>query len=155
MKKVFIAYGALILLVIILAVAKFRGVPFFPNVGSSTVEISNQKFNVEIADNDNERQKGLSKRNDLDEKRGMLFIFERKDKYSFWMKDVKFPLDIIFIDDNKIVDIYKNVPAQEGKENTVLPTYTSRTPANYVLEINGGLADKNGFKIGDTITINR
>lgn len=156
MKKVFIAYGALVVLVIILAIARFRGFPVFPSFGGgSNVEIAEQKFDVEIADDDGELQKGLSERDSLGQDKGMLFVFERKDKYTFWMKDTKIPLDIIFIDDNKIVDIYKNVPPQDGKENAVLPLYTSKAPANYVLEINGGLSDKNGYKVGDTITINR
>lgn len=155
MKKVFIAYGALVVLVIILAIARFRGIPLVPSIGGASVEIASQKYDVEIADDEKELQKGLSGRSSLGQNKGMLFIFERKDKYTFWMKDTKIPLDIIFIDDNKIVDMYKNVPPQDGKENAVLPLYTSKAPANFVLEINGGLADKNGFKIGDTITINR
>lgn len=155
MKKVFIAYGALVVLVIILAIARFRGFPIFPSFGGANVQIADQKYDVEIADDESELQKGLSKRDRLGEDKGMLFVFERKDTYTFWMKDTKIPLDIIFIDDNKIVDMYKNVPPQDGKENAVLPLYTSKSPANYVLEINGGLADKNGYKVGDTITINR
>lgn len=155
MKKVFIAYAALVLLVIVLAVAKFKGIPFIPNATSSSVTINLQKFNTEIADNEKERQEGLSKRNSLPQDKGMLFIFERKDKYTFWMKDTKIPLDIIFIDDTKIVDMFKNVPPQDGNNNSVLPLYQTNVPANYVLEINGGLSDKYGFKVGDTVTISR
>lgn len=155
MKKVFIAYAALVLLVIFLAVIKFRDSSFFPTFSPATATIASQKFNLEIADDEKERQKGLSKRASLGNDKGMLFVFEKKDKYSFWMKDTKIPLDIIFISDSTIVDMYKNVPPQDGKENANLPIYTSKAPANYVLEINGGLSDKYGIKIGDKITINR
>jgi len=157
MKKVFIGYGVLLVVVIILAFAKFQGLPFFPSTptAEASAQINSQECDLDIEDTDEERMKGLSDRDNLNEDAGMLFVFEKKDRYSFWMKNVKFPLDIIFIDDNKIVDMYKNVPAQADKDTASLPLYTSKAPANYVLEIKGGLADEYEFKIGDTVEINR
>lgn len=151
MKKILIAYGALVLVVVILAVAKFNGFNFLPNLSKGSVTINNQTFNVEIAKDDKSRQVGLSNRKSLKEKEGMLFVFQDKGRYSFWMKDTEIPLDIIYINDNKIVHIVKNAPPQKGKEGQ-LPIYTPPTEANYVLEINGGLSDKNQFKNGDRVT---
>ena len=153
MKKILIAYGLLVVVVIILAFAKFNGTTFFSGFGkSASAEIASQKFKIEIADDDKERQLGLSKRKSLNQDAGMLFIFPEKKKYSFWMKDTQIPLDIIFINDGKIVHIVKNAPPQAGKQGT-LPIYTSPADANQVLEINGGLSDKNKFKNGDTVKI--
>lgn len=154
MKKILIAYGALVIVVIILAFAKFNGASFIPNFGTSksTVTINKQKYNVEIAKDDKSRQVGLSNRKSLDENKGMLFIFDKKSKYSFWMKNTLIPLDMIFINDDKIVYIVKNAtPEKEVKG--ALPIYTTPNEANYVLEINAGQSDKYKFKNGDKVTL--
>ena len=152
MKKIFIAYGVLILVVVILAFAKFKGFNFLPNAGGKTATINSHSYNLLIANDDKSRQIGLSNRKSLDKNAGMLFIFPKKGIYSFWMKDTQIPLDMIFIDDNKIVYIVKNAPPQAGKKGN-LPVYTPTSQANYVLEINGGEADKNKFKNGDIVTL--
>ena len=151
MKKILILYGALVLVVILLAVAKFNGFSFLPSFNNSKVTIKEQTFDVELAKDDKKKQVGLSNRKSLDTKKGMLFIFEQKGKYSFWMKDTQIPLDIIYIDDNKIVHIVRNAPPQKGS-NGQLPIYTPPLNANFVLEINGGLSDKYDFKSGDTVS---
>lgn len=152
MKKVFIVYGLLIILVIILAFAKFNGFSFIPLFSNKKITIDDHTFNLLIANDDKSRQIGLSNRKSLDQNQGMLFIFPKKSIYSFWMKNTQIPLDMIFINDNKIVYIVKNAPPQAGK-NGKLPVYTPSTEGNYVLEINGGLSDKYKFKNGDTVKI--
>lgn len=152
MKKILLAYGALVLIVIILAVAKFNGFNFLPNFKKATAQINNQTYNLMLADDDKSRQVGLSNRKSLGEKDAMLFIFEKKGKYSFWMKDTEIPLDIIYINDTKIVHIVKNAAPQKGKSGQ-LPIYTPSTEANYVLEVNGGQSDNYKFKNGDTVTV--
>src|SRR6056297_767591 len=78
------------------------------------VEIDNKKINVEIADSDKERQKGLMNRTSLCNKCGMLFIFDDERKHSFWMKNTLIPLDIIFINSKlKVVDIFHAQPCQK------------------------------------------
>lgn len=152
MKKILIAYGALVVVVILLAFFKFNGTTFFSGLGSgSSVEIQNQKFSVEVAKDDNSRQIGLSGRNSLDQNKGMVFLFDKKGKYSFWMKNTLIPLDIIFIDEDKIVHIAKNAKPEKDIVGT-LPIYTTPYEADKVLEINGGLSDKYKFKNGDTVT---
>jgi uncharacterized membrane protein (UPF0127 family) len=153
MKKVLIAYGILVIIVIVLAVAKFRGFDFLPSINAGkTATINSHTYNLLIANDDKSRQIGLSDRKSLDKNTGMLFIFPKKDIYSFWMKNTLIPLDMIFINDNNIVYIVKNAPPQAGK-NGNLPIYTPKNEANYVLEINGGQADKYKFKVGDKVTL--
>ena len=87
----------------------------------------------------------------MDEKNGMYFIFDKPDYHSFWMKDMRFPIDIIFINDGKIVTIYKNVPIPTS-ETQLPPIYRPTNPVDHVLEINAGLADKYSFQVGDSVT---
>jgi len=152
MKKVLIIYGALVLVVVLVAVLRFRGVDLLPKIGGSPkAEIKGQEFTLEVADDDKKRAKGLSERESLDENRGMLFVFDEKGKYGFWMRNVKFPLDIIYISDETIVDIIKNAePKSEGDTN--IPVFEPKEDANYVLEINGGLVDKYKIAVGDKVT---
>lgn len=103
------------------------------------------KFKIRISDNDYERQSGLSGYTVLNEDEGMLFVFEKPDYYQIWMKDMLFPIDIIWLDGNfNIVTIKKDV-SPTSYPNSFGPT----SPSKYVLEINAGLSDKHGFQVGD------
>ena len=151
MKKILLAYGALVIVVLVLAFVKFNGTTFFSNFGNGkTATIGGQQFNIEIVKDDKSRQIGLSGRKSLDQNKGMLFIFEKKGIYSFWMKNTLIPLDIIYIDNDKIVYIVKNAKPEKDVKNA-RPIYTPTVQADKVLEINGGLSDKYKFKNGDTV----
>ena len=102
---------------------------------------------VEVADTDAKRTLGLMYRKELGENAGMLFIFEKTQQMSFWMKNTVLPLDMIFIaEDRKIVGIVKNaVPF------TTTPRKVDG-PSRYVLEVNAGFTDKHGVKAGDAVT---
>ena len=76
---------------------------------SPTAKINNHEFKLQIAKTAREKEVGLSKYEKLSKDIGMLFPFEKPDYYSFWMKQMKFSIDIIYIKDGKIVTIYKNV----------------------------------------------
>lgn len=105
-----------------------------------------RKIDVEIAENDAERAKGLMFRPYLSDSVGMLFVFEQATPQSFWMKNTMISLDIIYVDaGKKIVSIQKN--AKPYSEES-LPSYGE---AQYVVEVNGGYCDKYGVKVGDTI----
>ena len=107
-------------------------------------------FDIEIADSDYEIQTGLMHRHSMKEDRAMLFIFPDMSLRSFYMKNTYIPLDIIYLDNNKnIVSIQKDA---KPLDETSLP---SGSPAQYVLEINAGLAQKWSLKIGDRITYYR
>lgn len=155
MKKVLIIYGLLVVGIIIIAVLRFRGINLLPTIGDfgggkATATIENDKFNIEVADEDKERVKGLSERKNLAEDKGMVFVFDKKGKYGFWMRNVNFPLDIIYISDDTIVDIIKNAEPK-ALDATDIPIYEPKQEANYVLEINGGLSDKLEIQIGDKV----
>lgn len=106
----------------------------------------NIDIDIEKADTDYDRQLGLMFRNSLGENEGMLFIFDYESIQSFWMKNTRIPLDIIYINSKKeIVSIYKNTsPYSESS----LP---SSKPAQYVVEVNAGWTTKNNIQIGDKV----
>lgn len=120
---------------------------------STQVTVGKLNVNAKIAANAQDRQKGLSKLDSLPMDRGMLFVFDKSDTYTFWMKDMKFAIDIIWIDQNKkVVSISKNVPAEPGKNDLQLKQYKPTGAAKYVLEVNAGLADLYGIQAGDIAT---
>ena len=107
-------------------------------------------MDIEIAEDDYATQTGLMYRDGMKNNQGMLFIFPDEDVRSFYMKNTKFPLDIIYIaEDKTIVSIQKE--AQPLNE-TSLP---SREPAKYVLEVNAGLSDEWGLSTGDLMGFER
>lgn len=109
---------------------------------------------VEVAASSNLRRLGLSGRDGLGENSGMLFVFDHSDFYDFWMKDMKFPLDIIWIKNNKVADLEENVPPPlAGAPDASPPVYKPEAPADSVLEVKAGFAGKNQVKIGDEVKI--
>lgn len=120
---------------------------------SSTVTIDGHQFKVSLAISSADQQKGLSVFNSLPVDEGMLFLFPNYSYYSFWMKDMKFPIDILWIKDNTLVGIQENAPA-ENLPDSQLPNYYPPEAINKVLEINAGLSQKYGFKAGDAVSIN-
>ena len=134
------------LLVLLLSCAKI------PNKNSNKISIDNGKkiikLNVDIADDNQERQNGLMFRERLDEDSGMFFIFDEQDYQTFWMKNTLIPLDMIFIDkDFQIVDIKNAVPCKADP----CALYKSSKPALYVLEANSNFTARNDIKVGDRI----
>ncbi len=108
------------------------------------------KLDIEFAENEYQIQTGLMYRESMEDKQGMLFIFPEEAPRSFYMKNTKFSLDIIFIDsENKVVSIQKN--AQPLDESS-LP---SEGPAQYVLEVNAKLTDIWNLKPGDSISFSK
>jgi len=104
-------------------------------------------FDVEVADSESERAKGLMNRTNLLEYKGMLFVFDFEGIYGVWMKDTLIPLDIIWINSNKeVVFIQEN--AQPCKEKCEI--YKNNQKALYVLEMNAGKAKELDIKIEDT-----
>lgn len=121
------------------------------NTVTKTIIIGDKEIKVEVARTNEERSKGLSNRTKLDENSGMVFVFNKNSKPSFWMKDTKIALDIIWINDDKIVAINKNVEPEPNKKDSELKKYPAPSEIDYVLEVNGGFSDKNGIKAGSTV----
>ena len=104
------------------------------------------KIDLEIADNDYERQLGLMNRKEMRENEGMLFIFLRQDYQSFWMRNTLISLDMIFVNDQKkIVTIHKNTKILSET------SYPSSEPALYVVEVLAGFTDRHNIQVGDKI----
>jgi len=144
-----------ILIIVFLFLAIFVSRSFSIYSNKSELEhgkaiINNQTVWLEIARTSAEQIKGLSGRESMAEDEGMLFIFEPKTRPSFWMKGMQFPLDIIWLVDNKIVDLNKNLAVPTGDN---LATYEPKNDINYAIEVNAGFADKNNLKIGDKIDL--
>ncbi|HVX92636.1 MAG TPA: DUF192 domain-containing protein [Candidatus Dojkabacteria bacterium] len=110
------------------------------------------KFISQISDTDSKRELGLSFRKSLEKDKGMLFVFPNIVSGGFWMKDMKFNLDILFIDSNyKIIKIFRQLPPCTQDLSTCL-SYSPGTSYQYVLEINGGLSESLGISEGQKIS---
>lgn len=114
---------------------------------SPTIEINQVRIPVEIAMTDAAVKKGLSGRARLDPDQGMLFLFPVSDRYRFWMPDMHFPIDIIWIADDTVADIDADVPADFDPAAPVF--YAPVKPVNRVLEVNAGFAETHGIRAGD------
>lgn len=131
------------------------GFIFFENLSGggnkSFVEINGARFLAKVARTSAEREKGLSGREHLGKNDGMLFIFEEPGLYGFWMKDMKFPIDIIWIKDGRIVGFSENVEPQISAQESELKIYKPPGLIDRALEINANGAKQHGIKIGDFV----
>ena len=105
---------------------------------------------VEVSDTPEKRSLGLGKRDKLEKGWGMLFVFEKRIPHSFWMKNMRFPIDIIWLDNQRIVELAENVPPpQEGESPKVMEPLL---PSNFVLELESGRARALGLKVGQKLS---
>lgn len=117
--------------------------PEFPRV-----LIGGHVFKVDVADEPSERYQGLSDREKLEKDSGMLFIFEKPDFYGFWMQDMRFSIDIIWIKGDRVIGISENLAPTSFPKLFYPPE-----PADYVLEISAGEARTRGLRAGDTVQL--
>ena len=111
------------------------------------VEIGGQSVRVDLALTDAEQQQGLSGRKSLAKNEGMLFVFNKPGRYFFWMKDMNFPIDMIWLGENmKVVYVKKDARPELYPE-----TYGPSVDAKYVLEVPDNFSNQNNLKIGDNI----
>lgn len=157
-KKLYLLLLGLILVIIFLfcfiitiGVNRVNGINRInQKVEYKNIEIKGYNIKAEVTSDSWRQHQGLSNRDSLCADCGMLFIFPDKQIRKFVMRNMKFPLDIIFILDNKIINIAENL-APEGA--SPINIYASTVPVNNVLEITAGYAQKNGIKVGDTVNI--
>ncbi|MCJ7638833.1 MAG: DUF192 domain-containing protein [Euryarchaeota archaeon] len=115
------------------------------------VTIGGTTVYAEAANTPAEHEMGLMNQTYLNENAGMLFVFPTEQKQSFWMKNMRISLDIIFITTDKhVLDFYQSVPPCTT-DPCVL--YTSNAPIRYVLEVNAGFSEQHGITSGDTVFI--
>ena len=138
-----LAIIAIILLIVIGTII------FLDNKNSSenSIWINNQQIKVELAETPSQKAQGLSGREQLCDNCGMFFLLEESQEHSFWMKEMKFDLDFIWINGNEVVGINENVSYLKGTEEKISPNVL----ADKVLEINAGKASGWGIEIGDEI----
>lgn len=121
-------------------------------LAKTQARISETVFEAEVARTTQERSQGLANRQNLATSSAMLFVFDKDERFSFWMKNVIFPLDMIWIDkDKKIADITHNAQPESGKADSQLRIYKSAVPVRYVLEVNAGTARDRNFRIGQDV----
>lgn len=151
----YLASAAVIAACIVIAGLIFIRVDsFFPpssddffNSASSTVQIGGKMVRVTVVATPEARQNGLGGRNGLAPDEGMLFIFPKDGKYGFWMKNMKFPIDILWLSaSGEVVSMAQNVPP-----DTYPRVFTPTAPARYVLELPAGYAKAYTVDVGDEV----
>ncbi|MBI2405118.1 DUF192 domain-containing protein [Candidatus Gottesmanbacteria bacterium] len=141
-----------ILIFLVALVGTFTVWYYWRNPLITKVRIRDQVFLVDVAVTSKEKERGLGYRESLLPNYGMLFVYNQKGQYTFWMKEMRFPIDIIWIDGKTIVDITQNAPVSTG---TPLAEYRPKIAVDKVLEVNAGTVEKTGIAIGDTMEILR
>ena len=155
MKKVLLVFALLLVIAagVLIVQNYLKTEEFFLLKKTPTITINNQTFELNVANSQEEREVGLSKTRSLPERQGMIFIFDKPDYYSFWMKNMTIPIDIIYINKDKIVTIHKNAqPPINQTESLII--YSSTQPSDKVLEIQAGLSEKYNFKKDDKVSVN-
>lgn len=122
-------------------------------VALKEIRVGNKTVYAEVADTDSAQNTGLSGESSLNDDSGMLFVFKKPQKAYFWMKGMRFAIDIIWIKDGKIAGITENAETQPNVPDNQLKVYVSPVEVNYVLEVNSGFISRNGLKIGDEVKI--
>ncbi len=117
----------------------------------SKVTINSATFKVTLSNTPEKQIKGLSGVTSLPEGHGMLFVFDKPGNNSFWMHGMKFPLDIIFILDDRVVGVYENLPPADDRELNP-PQWGGDVISDRALEINAGMVKKFNIKVGDKVS---
>lgn len=114
------------------------------------VELGGERFRVEVARTPQEQARGLMFRESLPEGHGMLFVYDREGPRSFWMKNTRIPLDILFFDgERRLINWHTARPCRADP----CPAYPAAAPARYVLELNAGRAVAMGLERGDRLEL--
>lgn len=113
----------------------------------SSVFVDSTLVIVEVADTVEKRREGLSGRKSLGVNNGMLFILGKPDFYGIWMKNMNFPIDVIWIDENlRIVDIERNI-----QPDTYPEIFRPEQKSTYILEVNAGFTEIYNIDVGEEI----
>ena len=144
MQRIGILAGVLFILVT--GFAYFTLPSSEPLSGDEIITFGTASIHVEIADTDAARARGLSGHAPLSDDEGMLFVFPEEGMYSFWMKDMLFPIDILWLDSTgTVVHIEQDVAPESYPAS-----FTSGSPARYVLEVRAGFATEHEIAVGST-----
>lgn len=163
-KDLAVVFGLFFVVIVLLIFARgYTSIGQFGLGSSSTssaqpagesVIVKSKTLSIEakVADSASERKRGLANQESLPLGEGMLFVFQNEGTYGIWMKDMKFAIDIVWLDRNKkIVDIAKNIPPEPEKKEDELTIYKPQSAALYVLEVNAGLTSLHAILVGDAV----
>ncbi|MCA9365060.1 MAG: DUF192 domain-containing protein [Candidatus Moranbacteria bacterium] len=113
----------------------------------ATIHIGAKKYNAEIVTSQEDQKKGLGQRKDMCQDCAMVFLFEKKDTYAFWMKDMLFAIDIIWVDGDKIVDYVQEIDPKDKR------IFTPKEGADMAVELKAGSVREEKFSIGQTVML--
>ena len=124
------------------------------SIGAYNLSIKGIQMDVKVVISDSDQSKGLSGYKKLNEREGMLFVYNKTGSLTLWMKGMLIPIDIIWIRKGQIVHIEKNVqpPKKVTTPDKELKVYGEGIIADTVLETQAGLSDKYNFIVGDRVT---
>lgn len=144
MTRNILLVSGLLIVILLIVIFLLRGPQ---KIGvQNNLRVGLHQYSVEIADSIITQARGLSGRTSLAEGSGMLFLFKSAGMQSFWMKDMQFPLDFVWINSGKVIGVTENVP--------FVPAYAQQSPpspADMVLELNAGTVARDSIKIGDEV----
>lgn len=150
MKKITVLFIVLVVLIVLFLII-YTDQRQNRRSQSIYVEINDLKVRAQVAESFREKISGLSGRQEMPEQEGMFFIFHNPGRHSFWMRNMSFPLDIIWFNENlEVVEIKKNVQPDSFPQ-----VYQSDDSAKYVLEINAGLSDRYNIRRGDKCSLEK
>lgn len=118
-----------------------------------TLEIRAQSIATELAETVFERSRGLSGRQSIGSGEGMLFLFDTAEPHTLWMKDMEFPIDILWIKNSIVVDIEESARPEPGVPDASLARYAPDVASELVLELPAGFAKTHGILIGDKVIL--
>jgi uncharacterized protein len=126
---------------------------FYPQYKKTSISINGSKILLALASTDEQRIRGLSGLEKLNENEGMLFLFDKPSKQGFWMNEMKFPIDILWLDsDSRVVHIEKNL--QPCIIFMACHVYTPQVNSQYVLELRSGFANDHSIQNGTRVNLN-
>lgn len=138
----------------ILLVIIAMGVSFFLSLQNDSrvdVQVGGGLFKAQVANDQESRERGLAGVDVLADNEALLLVYDSDDTWGIWMKDMEIPIDIIWLNAAKeVIHIVRNVSPEIGEKTTFRPT----EPARYVLEINAGMAQQSGIKLGQRAVFN-
>lgn len=141
------SWGIVAVVLVLIGAAAFW--VFWPQLSQphTKLRLGDGVFQARVADTQSEREKGLSGTTYLGQDQALLFIYERDDKWSIWMKDMNYPIDIVWLDKNKkVVYIVKNAKPESYPGESFSPNDAAR----YIVEMAGGTVDRKTINIGDS-----
>jgi hypothetical protein len=149
-KLVGIVYGILVILatIALIILSENKKPPETKVATTKYLKIADVQIQVEIASTKPEIELGLSNRPFLDQDKGLYFLLGERREAEFWMKNMQFPIDIIWVDSGKVVGFVEKAPIPTGNN---IPIFKSPQPITNVLEVNAGFVEKNSIKEGDLV----